>query len=142
MPFAPTPSPLAPYCTLNANLVVTIIYIMYYLTLDRGIYGLMSALGVLFCYAFARYFNAMVHRPVVTALSIHITCWLAQFVGHLLFEGRAPALIRNFAQAFLMAPHFVLVECLFVLGLRSDLAAKIEPLVNARLKAFQSGSKD
>lgn len=37
-------------------------------------------------------------------------CWVAQFVGHGVFEGRAPALLDNLFQAFFMAPVFVLLE--------------------------------
>lgn len=137
-PFAPTPPVLAPYLTLNASAIVAAIYALYYLALDcMGLYGLMSALGVVGCYSFAHSYSASAPQPVATALSIHVICWLAQFAGHALFEGRAPALFQNLAQALLMAPHFVLVECYFALGLRSNLAAKVEPLVKARLGAFK-----
>lgn len=48
-----------------------------------------------------------------------VACWVAQFVGHGVFEGRRPALLDNVAQAFFMAPVFVLLEvrgwCAFVL---------------------------
>ena len=33
------------------------------------------------------------HTPVI--VSIHVSCWIAQFIGHGLAEKRAPALLDN-----------------------------------------------
>ncbi|KAM2606600.1 hypothetical protein TB2_035264 [Malus domestica] len=41
-----------------------------------------------------------------------VFCWGGQFIGHGIFEKRAPALGDNFAQALLMGPYFVLLELL------------------------------
>merc|ERR1712110_739620 len=41
------------------------------------------------------------------ALAIHIAAWILQFIGHGIFEGRAPALLDSLDQAFLTAPLFV-----------------------------------
>jgi len=43
------------------------------------------------------------------SLVIHLLAWAAQFYGHLI-EGRRPALIDNFGQAFLSAPLFAFSE--------------------------------
>ncbi|KAJ3703078.1 hypothetical protein LUZ61_006783 [Rhynchospora tenuis] len=45
-------------------------------------------------------------------LAAQVFCWTGQFLGHGLFEKRAPALLDNLVQAFLMAPLFVLMEVL------------------------------
>ncbi|CAH2036945.1 unnamed protein product [Thlaspi arvense] len=45
-------------------------------------------------------------------LASQLLCWTGQFLGHGLFEKRAPALLDNLVQAFLMAPFFVLLEVL------------------------------
>ncbi|KAI3842942.1 hypothetical protein MKX03_013429 [Papaver bracteatum] len=45
-------------------------------------------------------------------LASQIFCWVAQFIGRGVFEKRAPALLDNLSQAFLMAPFFVLLEAL------------------------------
>ena len=50
--------------------------------------------------------------------------WMIQFIGHY-FEGKRPALFDNILQIF-NAPLFLAMEVAFVLGLRSDLKAKIE----------------
>ncbi|KAG9451378.1 hypothetical protein H6P81_011343 [Aristolochia fimbriata] len=45
-------------------------------------------------------------------LVAQVFCWIWQFIGHGVFEKRAPALLDNISQAFLMAPFFVLLEVL------------------------------
>ena len=70
------------------------------------------------------------------AAAIHVGCWLAQFYGHGVHEGRAPALLDNLLGgkpspcvsdarvnitslriALVLAPFFVHFEVLFMLGL-------------------------
>ena len=41
---------------------------------------------------------------------VHITGWVLQFIGHGVFEGRAPALLDSLDQALITAPLFVLLE--------------------------------
>lgn len=57
-------------------------------------------------------------RPDSTwiAGTIHVLCWLAQFYGHGVHEGRAPALLDNLLGALVLAPLFVHYEVLFMLG--------------------------
>lgn len=50
--------------------------------------------------------------------------WALQLLGHR-FEGRKPALVDNLFQ-ILIAPMYMAAELLFTLGLRADLAARIE----------------
>ena len=41
------------------------------------------------------------------AIGLHVVCWLAQFYGHGVHEGRAPALLDNLiGGAFFAQPHF------------------------------------
>ena len=47
-------------------------------------------------------------------LIIHIFSWVTQFIGHGLFEKRAPALITNFLFIYL-APFFTIFEYLNIL---------------------------
>jgi len=46
--------------------------------------------------------------------------WIAQFLGHGIFEGRAPALLDSWDQALITAPLFVLLEVLFFFGYRQE----------------------
>ena len=72
---------------------------------------------------------------VGVAAVVHVFCWLAQFYGHGVHEGRAPALLDNllggmffpgddaevelnfiFWKALVLAPLFVYYEVWFMLG--------------------------
>ena len=52
-------------------------------------------------------------------LIVHILSWTLQFVGHGVFEKRAPALTSNLALS-LNAPFFVTAEILQMLGWRKE----------------------
>uniref|UniRef100_A0A0D3D0N0 DUF962 domain-containing protein n=1 Tax=Brassica oleracea var. oleracea TaxID=109376 RepID=A0A0D3D0N0_BRAOL len=68
---------------LDIGFILTVIYAVFYICLDKK-----SGVGV----------------------ASQLLCWTGQFVGHGLFEKRAPALLDNLFQAFLMGPYFVLLE--------------------------------
>lgn len=72
------------------------------------------------------------------ALAVHIVCWLAQFLGHGAFEGRAPALLDNLLQALFLAPLFVWLEFLFLLGYRPELQARVEKAVQKEIAKFKA----
>jgi 2-hydroxy fatty acid dioxygenase len=76
-----------------------------------------------------------------TALALFIGSWIAQFIGHGKFEGRKPALLDNVFQAFFLAPLFVWLEILFMLGYRPDLQQRVEKLVVADIAKFR-GEKE
>ncbi|CDR36823.1 CYFA0S01e04786g1_1 [Cyberlindnera fabianii] len=57
---------------------------------------------------------------------IFIIAWIVQFIGHGVFEKRAPALLDNLVQALVLAPYFVLFEGLFLIGWRKDLKQRID----------------
>ncbi|KAK8325217.1 hypothetical protein V6Z11_A11G035300 [Gossypium hirsutum] len=73
-------------------------------------------------------------QNLLVVLVSQLLCWTGQFLGHGMFEKRAPALLDNLVQAFLMAPFFVLLEVL-----RSLFGYEPYPgfhmLVNAKIKA-------
>ncbi|WVZ19083.1 hypothetical protein V8G54_006405 [Vigna mungo] len=66
--------------------------------------------------------------PVV--LAAQLFCWTGQFIGHGVFEKRAPALLDNLTQAFLMAPYFVVLEIL-----QSSFGYEPYPGFKSRVKA-------
>ena len=70
------------------------------------------------------------------AFGVHIACWLAQFIGHGMFERRAPALLDNLVQAVFLAPFFVWMEILFSLGYRSELQSRVAKAVEKDVHAF------
>lgn len=71
------------------------------------------------------------------ALGVHVFSWLAQFVGHGVFEGRAPALLDNLVQALFLAPFFVWMEILFMFGYRPELKARIDVAIQKDIKKFR-----
>jgi len=71
------------------------------------------------------------------AAGVNIVSWIAQFVGHGVFEGRAPALLDNIYQALFLAPLFVWLEMLFFLGYRPELKSRLEKVVEQDVKKFR-----
>lgn len=76
------------------------------------------------------------------AIGVHIVSWLVQFVGHGVFEGRAPALLDNLVQAIFLAPFFVWLEVLFMLGYRPELKARLDSKVKKEIAKFKSEKDD
>lgn len=71
------------------------------------------------------------------AFAIFLVSWLLQFVGHGVFEGRAPALLDNLFQAFFLAPLFVWLELLFMLGYRPQLKARVDKAVAVEVAKYR-----
>ena len=55
-----------------------------------------------------------------------VVAWGMQFVGHGVFEKRAPALKDNVVQALFLAPFFVWIECLWMGGYRPELRERVD----------------
>ena len=75
------------------------------------------------------------------AIGLHVASWLAQFVGHGAFEGRAPALLDNLVQAAFLAPFFVWMEILFMLGYRPELKARIDAKVEKEIERYKKSKQ-
>ncbi|XAR50026.1 hypothetical protein NMG60_11004238 [Bertholletia excelsa] len=125
----------------NFALMFTLIYALFYVCLDRKA-GVLAAFLCLACWVsasmLAKHLGFSLAWKVV--LAAQLLCWTGQFIGHGVFEKRAPALLDNLAQAFLMAPFFVLLEALQSLfgyepypGFRASVKAKID----AEIKNWQ-----
>jgi uncharacterized membrane protein YGL010W len=118
-PYLPTGVPWGP-CCLSLGLA------LYFLRLDPVSGPITAALAVL-CLVTAQLFReAWGPSAVVAAAILHAVSWVGQFIGHGVFERRAPSLLDNLAQSFLMAPHFVFLEAFF-LGRRSPEAPRAHP---------------
>lgn len=52
--------------------------------------------------------------------------WIAQFVGHGKFEGRAPALLDSLFQSLVLAVFFVFMEVLFMAGYKPQLHKRLQ----------------
>ncbi|ODQ79283.1 hypothetical protein BABINDRAFT_162312 [Babjeviella inositovora NRRL Y-12698] len=78
---------------------------------------------------------------VKTALGISAAGWVAQFIGHGVFEKRAPALFDNLVQALVLAPFFILFELVFAAGFRRDLKKKMDNKAGVLVRDFRVGKK-
>jgi len=135
----PLPSYLTvPNLPLNAGTIGTILYIAFYILLEP-VAGSLVAPILLGTTAYSNHLTTV--APYTTnyiALGVFLFCWIAQFLGHGLFEGRAPALFDNLLQALVLAPFFVWMELLFMLGYRPELKGRVDKKVEkevARVKA-------
>ena len=115
-------------------------YAGFYLMLDLPV-GLVCAaiLGVFGITStdFARDYENSLEK----AFALHCVAWTIQFLGHAVFEKRAPALKESILQAFLLAPFFVAMETTFALGFKEELHEEVKKLVHADIMKFKAEKK-
>jgi uncharacterized membrane protein YGL010W len=70
--------------------------------------GLCAPFLLLLCY-FANVFSVHPHA-ISWSIGLHVASWIFQFIGHGVFEKRAPALLDSLSQALTLAPFFVWLE--------------------------------
>ncbi|XP_052476350.1 2-hydroxy-palmitic acid dioxygenase MPO1 isoform X2 [Gossypium raimondii] len=96
---------------LNYGSAFSIFLGLFYVVLDKKA-GSLAALLCLACWVGASFIAAKLGYSLAwkVVLVSQLLCWTGQFLGHGIFEKRAPALLDNLVQALLMAPFFVLLE--------------------------------
>ncbi|XP_065043000.1 2-hydroxy-palmitic acid dioxygenase mpo1-like isoform X2 [Musa acuminata AAA Group] len=119
---------------VDLGLAFAVAFGLFYVLMDRRAGSLAAILCVL-CWAgsgclASRLGFSLAWKVVLVA---QLFCWTGQFLGHGLFEKRAPALLDNLVQALLTAPFFVLLEVMKNLcgyepypGFHAGVNAKIE----------------
>jgi len=126
-----------PYLEPNLGTIVCLIYCALYILLEpvagTGL-SILLLLGTAGGDYLVKEYGIQANR---WAMGAHVFSWVAQFVGHGKFEGRAPALLDNLFQAFFLAPLFVWLETLFALGYRPELQARVEKLVQQDVAKFR-----
>lgn len=140
-PSIPVPEALTvPNLPLNVGTIASLIYAGLYLLMEP-VAGAMLAPLLIGGTALANHLTSVYGATAnYWAIGLHVVAWLAQFVGHGVFEGRAPALLDNIVQALFLAPFFVWLEILFALGYRPDLKTRLDKAVEHDIKEFK-GSK-
>ncbi|KND90164.1 putative endoplasmic reticulum membrane protein [Tolypocladium ophioglossoides CBS 100239] len=138
-----TPAWLAvPYLDLNLGTIAALLYAALYVLLEPVAGFVLAA----FCVGSAAFANHLRMEDsgltFQVALAVHVVSWIAQFVGHGAFEGRAPALLDNLVQALFLAPMFVWLEVLFKLGYRKELQNRVEKQVQVEIAKFRAESKN
>ncbi len=123
---------------VSAALVIAFCYMLYYLYLSPNFVGITAFGYVGIAYFIASTWYVKYGGDVWnTALYVHILCWLAQFYGHGVHEGRSPALLDNLFQALFISPLFVWIEILIMMGFLSDFVKAIDPVVKASIKKWK-----
>lgn len=125
------------YLPANLGTIGGFIYAIFYVLLEPVAGGLIAPV-IIAGSAFANYLLSTYGTTVnYWAGWIQVASWVLQFVGHGAFEKRAPALLDNLVQAFLLAPLFVWMEILFFLGYRPELRARYHQSVEREIAAFK-----
>ncbi|PNS18597.1 hypothetical protein CAC42_5136 [Sphaceloma murrayae] len=142
-PSIPLPSAITvPNLPANLGTIACITYASLYLLMEP-VAGAMLAPLLLGGTAFANYLTSTYGATAnYWALGLHIFSWVAQFVGHGIFEGRAPALLDNLVQALFLAPFFVWLEVLFFLGYRPELKARLDAAVAKDVQKFKESKSN
>jgi len=142
MPAAVTSSSwLLETASLNLAAVMTAIYVTCYLIMDPVAGGLGSLLMLGLYLGSGHLVRAnptLLGLPLWQGvLGLHVLLWIAQFVGHGVFEKRAPALLDSWDQALITAPLFVLLEILFFFGYRPQFYRECMSQVNKNIAEFR-----
>ncbi len=137
--------PFHEFMVLNYTFVFAAVYALFYISLDPRA-GSLAAFLVLACWVGAN--AAAQSLPFVSGRNLILVtqgvCWTSQFIGHGVFEKRAPALLDNIVQAFLMAPFFVLLEVLqstFHYEPYPGFSKSVESKVNESIAKFRASKK-
>ncbi|KAF8803799.1 DUF962-domain-containing protein [Phlegmacium glaucopus] len=124
----------------NYATIMAVIYLSYYLLLEPVAalsYVPQMIITVLTATAFGQNLS---HTPAI--ISIHVLCWIAQFIGHGLAEKRAPALLDNLLSAVVLAPFFVHLEILFGLGYRPAMHKRINNAIGMEVAKIRKEEGD
>ncbi|KAF7828034.1 putative endoplasmic reticulum membrane protein C16E8.02-like [Senna tora] len=122
----------------NLGFAVALVYSVFYTNLDLKA-GSLAALLCTLCWLGSSFVATQLGFSLAwkVVLVVQLVCWTGQFIGHGVFEKRAPALLDNLVQALVMAPFFVLLEGLQTLfgyepypGFHSRVQEKIEADIN------------
>ncbi|XP_059443211.1 2-hydroxy-palmitic acid dioxygenase mpo1 [Corylus avellana] len=142
-----TPSPQiglfqSGFLVFNFGFLLTLIYALFYVAFDKKA-GALAALLCFVCWVGASFLASRLGFSLAwkVVLAAQLLCWTGQFIGHGVFEKRAPALLDNLLQAFLMAPFFVLLEVLQTFcGYEpySGFHASVKAKIDADRKEWQS----
>merc|ERR1711907_705756 len=125
---------------INAGLIVLAFYAAGYILMEPFA-GAIAATLMLYGGNCALEFREDYDQALLICIGLQIGCWAMQFFGHYVFEGRAPALFDNLFQSLYLAPLFVLLELLFLVGYRRELSKRIYENAERDIAAWKAKSK-
>jgi 2-hydroxy fatty acid dioxygenase len=126
-----------PYFPFNLGTIVALVYATLYILMEPVAGIMVSPIiigGIAYCNHLIETYGAVANK---WAIAINVVSWIAQFIGHGVFEGRAPALLDNLIQAFFLAPFFVWFEVLFFFGYRPELKSRLNTAIEVEIKKFK-----
>ncbi len=126
-----------PYLPPKLSTIVALFYSTLYILMEPVAGGMLAPLLILGTALANRLQSTYGATANNWAIGVHVASWIAQFVGHGVFEGRAPALFDNLVQALFLAPFFVWMEVLFYFGYRPELRARLESAVGKEIAKFR-----
>lgn len=128
---------------VSISLILCAFYFLFYffVELPDGFGGLIAAGLVVVSFVSSNHVKETVPDAFKIGAVVHIFAWLAQFYGHGVHEKRSPALLDNLFGAVVMAPLFVVIEVLFLLGYRPNFRKSVEKVVEQNIKSFQESKK-
>ncbi|CAL9123893.1 unnamed protein product [Musa acuminata var. zebrina] len=128
----------------NFAFVGALVYALFYLFMDKKA-GSLAAILCFLCWFGSHVLAVRLGFSLAwkVVLAAQLFCWSFQFIGHGMFEKRAPALLDNLSQAFLMAPFFVLLEALSLLGYEPypGFHASVRSKIDTDRKAWQASKQ-
>jgi len=139
---SPTLIPLPAWLTvpnlpLNAGTIGAILYSGFYMLLEP-VAGTILLPVIIGWTAYSNYLTSTyTYNSNTTAIAVEVVAWAAQFIGHGVFEGRAPALLDNLLQALVLAPFFVFMEVLFKFGYRPELQKRVNEGIEKEIEKFK-----
>ncbi|CAL0327631.1 unnamed protein product [Lupinus luteus] len=102
-----------PVLVFNFGFLFAVVYALFYAFMDIKA-GSFAAFLTLIAWVGSSFVANSLGYSLAwkVVLAAQLFCWTGQFIGHGVFEKRAPALLDNLAQALIMAPFFVVLEVL------------------------------
>nr|ALS04675.1 endoplasmic reticulum membrane protein YGL010W [Pseudodiaptomus poplesia] len=129
------------HLNINAALLITLVYVVTYVIMDPVAGGIGAALIILVNLHtgwLVSTYTTIGGYPLWQALvAYNVVLWILQFIGHGVFEKRAPALLDSLDQAFITAPLFVLLEILFYFGYRKKFYKDCMKQVEKNISEFK-----
>ncbi|KAJ7283507.1 hypothetical protein C8J57DRAFT_1292763 [Mycena rebaudengoi] len=125
---------------LNYSAIQAILYLTYYFALEPIAALLYTPSMVMSLLTATAYSGSSSH--IVNAGILHALSWVAQFLGHGLAEKRAPALLDNLLGAVVLAPFFVHLEVLFLLGYRPQMHKELNNEIGKEITKVRKAEGD
>jgi len=127
-----------PNLPLNAGTIGAVLYSGFYMLLEP-VAGTILLPLIIGWTAYSNHLTSTyTYNANVLGIAVEVGAWIAQFVGHGVYEGRAPALLDNLLQAVVLAPFFVFMEILFKFGYRPELQKRVNEGVEKEIKKFKA----